>query len=290
MAERDKVRIHFICEANDGNSPSSPLIEHIASALVEPAIPSNIEYELERGTFHGEPGQLEHYTVDMMASDDLVIADLSDLGETSYFILGARIHKGLPIVYICDESSTVPYDFKSGLVVRYSLDDPELSILDLREEIERALAEKNDPRLPQVPVPPLPPREMRLELANRIEATADVIRALRINSVSESVDELTSIANDLKQLPDENSPLRLQEGADKALKVIFSLLDQLSSQQGARMAIAGAIALIVGGTGVSGVTAFGGALAFWYGQESFTKFLDGWSKRSAAPKRRTKKT
>jgi hypothetical protein len=58
---------------------------------------------------------------------------------------------------------------------------------------------------------------MRLELDNRIEATADVIRLLRINSVSESVDELVAIAEELKKLPEENSPSRLEEAGDKAL-------------------------------------------------------------------------
>ena len=62
-----------------------------------------------------------------------------------------------------------------------------------------------------------------------------MIRELRINSVSESVDELVAIADELKKLSDENSSSRLQEAADKALQVVFALLDELSTQEGARL-------------------------------------------------------
>jgi hypothetical protein len=278
--------IHFICEAHSNDNPSHPLIDEIAEGLVVPAIPSGLDHELARGHFSVvEPGVLDHYTVDMMASNDLVIVDLTALGDTAFFIVGGRAHKGLPIVYICDEAYPVPYDLRSNFLVRYSIDNLSGSIAHLREEIERALAEGTGS--PEAPLPPLPLRQMRLELARRIEATAEVLRALRINSVSESIDELTAIANELKALPDESSPSRLQEAADKALNVVFALLDELSTQPGARMAITGAISLIVGGTGASGVTAFGAGLAFWYGKDVFTKFINAWEKRGT-PKPRSK--
>jgi hypothetical protein len=289
MADDDKAKIHFICEVESGDSPSLPLIEEIARYLVEPAIPPNVDYRLDRGDFRSEPGSLDHYTIDMMASDDLVIVDLTALTDTAYFVLGARAYKGLPIVYICDEAYPVRYDLRSDRLVRYSMSNLGDSVLHLREEIARALSEEPGSRTPQVQLPPLPPREMRLELANRIEATAEVIRILRINSVSESVDELIAIADELKRLPEENNPSRLQEAADKALNVIFSLLDELSTQPGARMAITGALSLIVGGTGTSGAAAFSAGLAFWYGKDVFTKFINAWGKRSAPAAKTTKK-
>jgi hypothetical protein len=130
---------------------------------------------------------------------------------------------------------------------------------------------------------------MRLELANRIEATADAIRALRINSLTESVDELVTIAEQLKTLPNENAPSRLHEAADKALKVISALFDELSSQPGARLAVTGALALIVGGTGASGAASFGAGLAFWYGKDVFSKWITAWGKRNTPTKPKKKK-
>ncbi len=136
----DKVKIHFICEAKTEDSPPVPLIEEIAQKLVEPAIPPNIDYTLNRGDFRAEDGTLDHYTVDMMATDDLVIVDLSDLAETAHFVLGARAYKGLPIVYICDETFPVRRDLRTDRIIRYSMEDLEGSVLHLREEIEYTLA------------------------------------------------------------------------------------------------------------------------------------------------------
>jgi hypothetical protein len=70
--------------------------------------------------------------------------------------------------------------------------------------------------------------------------------------------------------------------------VIFGLLDELATQEGARLAITGALALIVGGAGASGATAFSAGLAFWFGKEAFTKWITAWGNRKT-PQRRTKK-
>lgn len=287
MADDNKIKIHFICEAYSDGDPPLTLTPDIAHYLVEPAIPPHIDATLGLGDFLGGDGSLDHYTVDMIASDELVIVDLTSLGETAYFVIGARAYKRLPIVYIC--AYPVRRDLMSDFIVRYSIDNLQDSVAHLRDEIERALAEKPDSRIPQAQLPPLPPREMRIELADRIEATVEVIRLLRINSVSESIDELIAIATELKKRPDDNNPSRLQEAGDKALKVIFSLLDELAAQPGARMAITGAISLIVGGTGAPGVAAFTAGLAFWYGKDVYTKFINAWGKRNAPTTKRAKK-
>lgn len=287
-----RIRIHFICEAMSDDSPSHAYVEELARVLVHPALPAEAGGSVDLGNFAGDSGVLDHYTmsmIDTLAEVDLVIADLTDLSSTAYFILGARAHRGLPIVYICDEASLVPYDLRSQRLVRYTIENPTASIGDLAEEIERALVDDNSGYgAPQVQLPPLPAREMRLELATRIEATAEAIRDLRINSVSGSVEELIAIAEELKKRPDENSPSRLQEAADKSFAVIFALLNELSSQPGAHLTISGAVSLIVGGTGFSGATAFGAGLAFWYGKDVFTKFIEAWGKRGA-PRAKKKK-
>lgn len=287
MAE---VKIHFICQIKNNDNPRRQLAAEITGRLIEPAIPAGLDFDLQHGDFRAEPGSLDHYTIDMMAWDQLVIVDLTDLSETAYFLIGARAHKGLPIVYIYDEAYAVPYDLRSDLLVRYSIDRLPESVMHLREEIERALAEKSPASLsPKVSIPPLPPRELRLELANRIEATADLIRLLRINSVSQGVDELVAIAAELRALPDESSPSRLQDAGDKALNVVSAIFDELSSQPGARMAISGALALIIGGTGVSGVAAFSAGLAFWYGKDAYKTWMTAWGKRHTRTARRKKK-
>jgi hypothetical protein len=118
------------------------------------------------------------------------------------------------------------------------------------------------------------PRESRIELAARIEETAEVIRLLRINSTGDAIDELLSIATDLKKAGDQEPPSALREAGEKVLSVIARIADQLATVRGARFAISGALALVLGGSGLPAVTAFGLGLAFWEGKDAFLKALD----------------
>ncbi|MET0677343.1 MAG: hypothetical protein ABW175_16220, partial [Bradyrhizobium sp.] len=127
----EKMSIHFICEAQSVDSPPLSYIEELVRELVEPAIPPNIDYKLDRGDFRNEPGTLDHYTIDRMSMDDLVIADLTSLKETSFFILGARVHLNLPIVYIVNDDHFIANEHDR--VIRYSLQRLEESIPPLRE-------------------------------------------------------------------------------------------------------------------------------------------------------------
>jgi hypothetical protein len=245
--------------------------------LIEPAIPDRFQnVSLRHGDFHAGPAELDHYTVDMMAQDNLVIVDLTSLDDTSYFIIGARAHINLPIVYICQDAWPIPPELRGVNVMPYAMINIEYYIPDLRNVIENAL---DDYEANLTSPGQMSPSEARLELANRIEASAEAMRSLRINSLGVGVEELLAIADDLKKLPDDNSPSRLKEASDKALKVLFSFMDELSSQAGARITLTGAVALIVGGAGVSGAAAFSAGLAFWYGKDVFANWVTRKSKR-----------
>ena len=246
MAIRDEeLSVFFICDAATIDSPSIKLAERIRRTLIEPAIPERFQnVSLRHGDFHSGPAELDHYTVDMMAQDNLVIVDLTGLDATSYFIVGARAHINLPIVYICEDAWPIPPELRGVNVVPYAMINIEYYIPDLRNAIENALddyeADLISPRQTSL-------SDARVELANRIVASAEAIRSLRINSLGVGVDELLSIADDLKKLPDDNSSSRLKEASDKAVKVLFSFMDELSSQAGARITLTGAVSLIVGG-------------------------------------------
>jgi hypothetical protein len=290
MADDRVIRIHFFCEATDEELPAAPMDKYVLKQLVQPALPEGFQYQLNDGDFHSEPGSLDHYTIDMMAEFELVIADLTELSETAFFLLGARTHKGLPIVYICQTTFPLPYALDNNVgVVRYEIENPAESINYLSEQIAAALAENRKPKSlrPRMPRRQLAPREARLELARRIESTAEVIGLLRINSLGDTVAELVQISQDLKNVADDSNNSVLQEASERALKVLFAILDELSSVPGARMAITGAVSLIVGGSGASSVTAFSAGLAFWFGKDIFAKFISTWGKRGSPPTKKS---
>jgi DNA segregation ATPase FtsK/SpoIIIE-like protein len=118
------------------------------------------------------------------------------------------------------------------------------------------------------------PKERRYELAERIEATAEAIRLLRSNTTGDAIAELQAIAEELKSVENVETPSALKEAADKALKVLLQIVDQLGTVRGSRMAISGTIALVVGGAGWLAVTALGLGLAFWEGKDAFLKSME----------------
>jgi hypothetical protein len=117
-------------------------------------------------------------------------------------------------------------------------------------------------------------RERRTQLAERIDEAAEVIRLLRINSVGDTVAELNAIANELRAAADEETPSALREAGNNVLRVLSKIADQLSSVRGSRIAISGAIALILGGSGWPAVSAMGLALAYWEGKDTFLKAVE----------------
>jgi hypothetical protein len=264
------ITIFFISEAMNNGSPPSYIAGELAFRLVENAIPDGLDYVIDVAhqtgpAIEGREADIVH----VMQDAGLVIADLTELSDTAYFLLGAREHKGLPTVYLCAGDHIMRFlDFQKPYVA-YSPSDFAQTAPELREAIIEALQGNRDVGSPR----PQSPAERRNELVKRIEATASALRALRINSISESVQELETIADELKK---SDKPSELRKTADKALKILHSLMDQLGTEKGAQLIVAGAIAFIVGGTGAAGATAYGAGLAFWFGKDAFTKWLEGW--------------
>lgn len=278
----DHIRVFLVCERIDG-SPPEPVASDILFHFVRPAIPDELSHNLEKADFRpNADASLDHYDVDMMAEVDLVVCDLTRLSKTADFLVGAREPRGLPVVYICDEVFQLPFE-RSANIVRYSRTDYGPAIPALRQAILEALDGVED----AVGLPPSqrPPGVTKSELANRIQATAEAIRELRLNSAGDEVQELFDIVEEMRKQPDDTTISYLQQCADKALTIIFRLMDELATKQGARLTISGAIGLIVGGTGVSGAAAFTAALAFWSGKEAFGKWIERRKQGSIAKKK-----
>ncbi|KRR13913.1 hypothetical protein CQ10_38315 [Bradyrhizobium valentinum] len=98
---------------------------------------------------------------------------------------------------------------------------------------------------------------------------------------------VTSI-EDLRTAIRRSDELRMLQADFDQLTNTLAKDGELATQEGARLAITGALALIVGGSGASGTAAFSGGLAFWYGKDAFKTWMNNWGKR-ATPRKRAKK-
>jgi hypothetical protein len=292
----DKKLCFFISHRGAGDSPPNDEVDVVYKTLIKPTMARFPDFEVRwRGNFKvvgaGSPFiPPAGHTMEA----DLVIADLTELAAEGYYQVGLRQAIQQPLVLIAEADADQRVSLLTHQYISYPFTPSpptagDVSTIDnLEAAIREALAKEGGlaPFNVQLPTP----KERRLELALRIDATADTIRLLRINSLGDSVAELVEIADSLRASDDPtDSPL--QEAGKKALLVLSAVFDQLSTQAGARMAITGAVSLIVGGSGASGAAAFGAGLAFWYGKDVFTKFISAWGRRGAQlPKarRRTK--
>ena len=118
----------------------------------------------------------------------------------------------------------------------------------------------------------------RVELAERVEIIANTIASLRINSLSEEVQQLRDISQEIRALSDPS----LKDVATRALLVLTQLFDALGTQQGAQVIIAGAVAGILGAAGWPAVAAYGLTLAAWKGKDAFMAALGNLPKSSAS--------
>ncbi|MEX2129101.1 MAG: hypothetical protein WD871_12790 [Xanthobacteraceae bacterium] len=270
----------YISQRDQGESPPGINAEAVYETLVLPVMEHFPEFRMNpRGYIH-ETGEISAQLLKEIAEADLVIADLTELSASGYFELGARYAAGLPTVLIGDVDYVMPFNAREFELVRYpfvqspGIAGDEETIEALVNAIREAL--DIDPERPSSMRVPMKktPKERRYELADRIEAAADVIRLIGSNSASRAIVELEAIAEELKSVPDAETPTALREAADRALKVLLQIMDQLATARGSRMAISGTIALIVGGAGWPAVTALGLGLAFWEGKEAFAKALE----------------
>jgi hypothetical protein len=123
---------------------------------------------------------------------------------------------------------------------------------------------------------PAPVLVAAVELAERVEIIADTIASLRINSLSDEVQQLRDISQEIRALSDPS----LKDVATRALRILTHLFDALGTQQGAQVIIAGAVAGILGAVGWPAVTAYGLSLAVWQGKDAFMAALSNLPKSS----------
>lgn len=275
----------YLSERDHADSPPGTSAEVVYETLIVPAMEHFPDFRMNpRGYIH-ETGSISTQLVKEIVDADLVIADLTDLSASGYFELGVRYSAGRPTVLIGDLDYVMPVDAREFELVRYPFDQSPRTAGDL-ETIETLVAairgaldaEPEGSGAARVPLKKTP-REMRFELAERIEETAEAVRLLRSNTTGDAVVELQAIAEQLKAAEDVETPSALREAGDKALKVLFQIMDQLGTVRGSQFAISGTIALIVGGTGLPAVAALGLGLAFWEGKEAFQKAMEKWSSK-----------
>jgi hypothetical protein len=281
----------YISQRDHGDSPPGTPAEVVYETLISPAMERFPDFETIHADYTHEPGSISPRIFDEVLEADLVIADLTELSPSGYYQLGLRQAAQMPFVLIAETDYVMAVNGIDFHFVRYAFHRSpstagDMETIDRLSSAIRDALELKPQGSGQAHVPKKGTRrEQRIELASRIEETAEIIRVLRVNSAADAVTELFAIAEELKTAADDDqTPSALKEAGKKALQVLIKIADQLRSVRGSRIAISGALALILGGSGWPAVTAFGVGLAFWDGKEAFLKAVEAiWRKQ---PKRK----
>lgn len=263
----------FICDRSSNDSPPWDMAVDIYENFIQPVVTSHFpDFTVELFSYQDTPGLSEPFLDDLL-SVDLVIADITSLNQHAYFELGVRQQSGKPLVLIADEEHTVslrPTDLRF-VPYRYDVNGfaaDGKSAEDLVTSIEHALANaRTDNQIK-------PTKQSKSNLVTRLHEAAEAIRLLRINSAAETASELETIANELSSAADDAIANAIDVTLDAFLKILSRLADQLASVRGSRMLISGIMSVVLGGTGLPAVAAFGIGLAFWEGKEVFLKALE----------------
>jgi hypothetical protein len=118
-------------------------------------------------------------------------------------------------------------------------------------------------------------RQRLVLMSERIEETAELISGLRINSVSEQIDQLRAISKELRGLlPTQRAGTpKLNEAALRSLPVIGKIYDEANTKTAARIIISGSVAGILSLTGADPTIVWTLSMAAFHGPEAFRNAL-----------------
>ena len=209
MADDSKRICMFMCDRDSGDSDYDPLGDILVETLIKPALNRFPNLKSEFIGHEHEPGSISGRPIEELEWADLLIADLSQLSASGYFELGRRYTLGLPVVLIAELDYVVPVDADDFLLVRYSMstdgadtEEPDALARAIEEALKRTRGADDF-------APPRQSTRLRhLELAQRIDETAEAIQLLRVNSASEAVETLRAIAEEVRQTAGEQSALQ----------------------------------------------------------------------------------
>lgn len=240
-------RCLYISTFGPQNAPQNNAAEAIFNVLVAPVFRSDFpDFEIVRYNSELIHGAISAHILEDIQTADLVVADLTELTPNGFYELGVRHATGLPTVLLAQTGHPLPFDHRDFRFVVYSYratDD------EVEQRTREALVESVRGALnggPTLNLPTRSSREMRNELASRVQEAAEAIQALRINSTSDVVASLEQIARDLDQADDKQTPSAMKEAGEKLLKIISRVSDQLATVRGSRIIVAGIISLVLG--------------------------------------------
>lgn len=116
-------------EGSDIRKRSDTLFKHVILPVCQ-----NCSFEPIRIDKENTNGSLTDGIINHISTDDLVIADITDLNPNAFYEIGYRAALKKPIIHLMSKDTVIPFDISSIRAFTYDLFD-----LDLVEEVKSRL-------------------------------------------------------------------------------------------------------------------------------------------------------
>jgi hypothetical protein len=126
-----------IAPIGDENSPTSIRSNKVMKFLIKPVV-EELGFDPERGDEINKVGYITSEVIDRIITDDLVIADLTDLNPNVFYELAVRHAVRKPFVQLIDHTQALPFDVHGMRTILVDFDPEALERAkdQLRESIE----------------------------------------------------------------------------------------------------------------------------------------------------------
>jgi hypothetical protein len=126
---------------------SNKVLDFVIKPVLEPA-----GYDVLRADQLGKPGMVTRQVIDHIATDDLVIADLTDQNPNVFYELSLRHALKLPLIQLIDSEQELPFDVRDTRTIFFDILDL-YSVEDAKKELATQLQSlEEDPRPIESPI------------------------------------------------------------------------------------------------------------------------------------------
>ncbi len=129
-------RCFVIAPIGSGSSETRRRTDGLVEAVIEPLLEDR-EFETKIAHKISATGSIIGQVVECLLNDDLVIADATKLNANVMYELGVRHATGKATIIIAENGTDLPFDILPERTIFY--EDDMKGVLDLREQLERAL-------------------------------------------------------------------------------------------------------------------------------------------------------
>lgn len=123
----------LICPIGESNSETRKHSDKVMKYLIKP-ICDKYEYNLFRSDKENTTNKIDDEIFDHLDNDDLAIADLTNLNPNVFYEAGYRNARGLPLIQIAKDGTTLPFDVGRIRTYFYDLD------IEKAEEFKHSLS------------------------------------------------------------------------------------------------------------------------------------------------------